>query len=153
MCQYFMSIQLIDADKCPAESAGRSYFQMCCKFSFKTRKKTKEIMIRDGGASYALTCLRFPPTSLTKELHCLQTATSPSIPPSVFHLCRLKCFHRSDFPLVFGTRVYSISSVPTMFMMKSSFPSGNFGTSFRCAFRKSLSIPVRTTVLVSCTTH
>ena len=50
--------------------------------------------VRDGGASYVLTCLRCLPK--VWELHCLHTAT---IQQYVFHLCRLKCFHRSDFPL------------------------------------------------------
>ena len=63
-----------------------------------------------------------PPASLTMELHCLHTATSAWIPPSVFHLCRLKCFHRSDFPLVLETRGYSNSHVSTMLMRRWSFP-------------------------------
>ena len=50
-----------------------------------------------------------PLASLTMELHCLHTATSASL--AVFHLHRLKCAYRSDFPLVFGTRVYLILCV------------------------------------------
>ena len=50
-----------------------------------------------------------PPTSSTTELHCLQTVTSASIQPSIFHLRRLKCFHRSDLPLVVRISAYSIA--------------------------------------------
>ena len=62
------------------------------------------------------------PATLTTELHCLHTATSAWIRPSVFRLCRLKCFERSDFPLVLGTRRYSNSHVSTMLMRRWSFP-------------------------------
>ena len=75
-----------------------------------------------------------PPASLTTALHCLHTAMSASIRMSLFHSHRLKCFPRSDLPLVFGTRVYSMSCVSAM-LMRSSFLSGNFGF-FRCAFGK-----------------
>ena len=66
-----------------------------------------QAMIRDGGASYSLTCLR-----CLLQLHCLYTADSASIQLSVYYLHRLKCFRRSDFPLVFWTKVYLISVCP-----------------------------------------
>ena len=56
---------------------------------------------------WCFTCIdmfEVPPASLTTELCCFHTATSPSVWPSVFRLWRLKCFHRSYFPLVFWTR-------------------------------------------------
>ena len=74
-----------------------------------------------------------PPASLTLELHCLHTAASASIWPSVFCLCRLKCFHRSDFQLVFGTSAYLISHVSDMSVRESSIPSGHLST-FQHAF-------------------
>ena len=60
-----------------------------------------------------------PPASLEMELHCLHTATSASIQPSVFHLCRLKCFHRPDFPLAFWTVRFHVSP---LWWWKNSFP-------------------------------
>ena len=70
-----------------------------------------------------------PPATLTMELNCSQTATSASSQLSVFHFCRLKCFHRSNFPLPFGSRVYLISHGSIKLMKRSSFPWGNFGLS------------------------
>ena len=88
-----------------------------------------------------------PPSSLTAELYCLHTTTPTLIRPSVFRCGRMKCFLGSDFRLVFGTRVYSISRVSAMLMGRSPFPTRNFGT-FCFAFRKLPNIPVRTTALV-----
>ena len=64
------------------------------------------------------------PASLTTEVHRLHTATSASVRPSVFGLWRLKCFHRSEFPMVVGARVYSLSRGSAMLMRRSSFQSG-----------------------------
>ena len=89
-----------------------------------------------------------PPTSLTKDLRCLHIATaSASNRPSVFCLRSLnsECFHISDYPFIFGIRVYSSSRVSAMFMRSSTFLSGNFGT-FRCVFRKWSSTSARTSV-------
>ena len=69
--------------------------------------------VRDGSASYALTCLRclLQVGQWKLELRCLCTTTSASVLLAVFCLSRLKCFHRSNFPFVLGTRVHSILQV------------------------------------------
>ena len=60
--------------------------------------------------------------SFTTVVHYLHRTTSASNRPSVFHSHGLKCFHRSDFPLLFGTMAYSISnplSIPVKKKKKS----------------------------------
>ena len=86
--------------------------------------------IRDGGASYALTCLRCLPK--VWQLNCTVYIQQHQYQFSRLFFClrRLKFFHRFYFPSVFGTRAYFISFVFTM-LMRSSFPSGNLGT-FLC---------------------
>ena len=64
--------------------------------------------------------------SLIMELQCLHAATLTLNNCLSFHICRLKCFQRYDFPVVFGIRVYSISHESAMLMRKSSFLSRNF---------------------------
>ena len=61
-----------------------------------------------------------PPVSLTTASHCLHTATSASIRPSQCLPLTwiMKCLHRSDFPLVFGIRMYSTSRVSAMLMRR-----------------------------------
>ena len=103
---------------------------MCCKDSHEMRKRTK-IMIRDGSASCALTCLRCLPQVWQWDCTVyIQQYQHPVSQPFVFHLRKLKRFHGSDFTLIFGTREDLISHLCVMLMRKSSFPRGNFWAFF-----------------------
>ena len=80
-------------------------------------------MIKVGGASYALTCLRCLQQVWHWNCTVYNTCSNLSICSAIClsFLCRLKCFDRSDFPLVFETRVYSISCVSATLMRKVLF--------------------------------
>ena len=94
------------------------------KWALKSHTHKKTCKNRGCWHFICFNMFEMPPGSLTTELHCLHTATSASVPPSLFRLRRLKCFHRSNFSLVFGNRVYSISWVSAIVNEKKFFSFG-----------------------------